>query len=267
MDAIYDRPLDYDLEHEGDDADVRFYIRLIERLRPARVLELACGSGRVTAPMAEAAARVGAEVVGLELAVPMLEQAEQKRSRLADNARAALTLVEGDIREWSDPDRFDLIVAPCAALSHLLSLEDQIATWTRAHSNLRRGGRFVADLSMPNLPAYAESLSSPPRTLLEVDVDATDPATHARLVRYKTTRYLPHEQRAEIRFLYDKFTDGHLPDRYVSDFECHVYYPRELDLLFLLTGFDVERRFGDYDMRPLGPTSRSLIVVGRTREP
>jgi hypothetical protein len=26
-----------------------------------------------------------------------------------------------------------------------------------------------------------------------------------RLIRYKTTRYLAHEQRARIRFLYDKF--------------------------------------------------------------
>lgn len=267
VDAIYERPLDYDLEHEGDDADVRFYVRLIERLRPARVLELACGSGRVAAPMAEAAARVGGTIVGVDIATTMLAEAEQKRSRLSDEARAALTLVAGDIREWTGADRFDLIVAPCSSLSHLLTLDDQIAAWERARSNLRPGGRFVADLTMPNLAAYAESLSTPPRTLVEIDVDATDPATHARLLRYKTTRYLAHEQRAEIRFLYDKFPEGQAPDRYVSDFDCHVFYPREIELLFRLTGFDVERRFGDYDMRPLGPSSRALIVVGRVPLP
>jgi hypothetical protein len=63
--------------------------------------------------------------------------------------------------------------------------------------------------------------------------------------------------------LYDKFPDGCHPDRYVSDFDCHVYYPRELELLFRLTGFVVERRYGDYDMHPLAATSRALVVVGR----
>ena len=58
-----------------------------------------------------------------------------------------------------------------------------------------------------------------------------------RLLRYKTTRYLPHEQRAEIRFLYDKFPEGDRVDRYVSDFDCHVYYPREVELLYRVTGF------------------------------
>jgi hypothetical protein len=102
----------------------------------------------------------------------------------------------------------------------------------------------------------------PPRTFVEVDIDACDPETGTRLLRYKTTRYLPHEQRAEIRFLYDKFPGRNRADRYVSDFDCHVYYPREVELLFRLTGFSVERWFGDYAMRRMRTASRQLIGVG-----
>lgn len=36
MDTIYQRPRDYDLEHEGDEEDVRFYLELVRRLRPKR---------------------------------------------------------------------------------------------------------------------------------------------------------------------------------------------------------------------------------------
>lgn len=57
-DTIYARPGQYDLEHEGDDVDVRFYIGLLDRYSPRRVLELVCGSGRVTLPLADAAGRV-----------------------------------------------------------------------------------------------------------------------------------------------------------------------------------------------------------------
>lgn len=263
MDAIYQRPEDYDLEHEGDDEDIRFYRELVRRLRPARVLELASGSGRITVPLARAAPALDFHIVGLEIAEPMLAAAEEKRRELGDEARARLTFIKGDMLEWAPDAPFDLVVTPCSSLSHLLTLEDQLKAWRRAYENLTPGGRFVADLTMPNLPVYAESMQTPPRATLEIDVDTSDPDSGARLLRYKTTRYLPDEQRAEIRFLYDKFPDDRRVDRFISDFECHVYYPRELELLYRCAGFDVEARYGDYAMRPLRPASRQLIFVGR----
>jgi SAM-dependent methyltransferase len=262
MEAIYQRPRDYDLEHEGDDEDVGFYLKLLDRWRPKRVMELASGSGRVTIPLARVAIASGAEIVGLEREGPMLEEAERKRAALTPHERAGFSFIEGDMRRWSTPQPFDLVIAPCSSLSHLLMLDEQIAAWQCAYDNLRAGGRFVVDLTMPNLPAYADSMQTPPRTLVEVDVDARDPQTGTRLVRYKTTRYLPHEQRAEIRFLYDRFPQDQQVDRYVSDFDCHVYYPREVELLFRVAGFSIDCWFGDYTMRRLRATSRQLIGVG-----
>ena len=263
MEAIYERPEDYDLEHEGDDEDIRFYLELVKRVRPRRVLELASGSGRVTVPLAQLAASQGFDIVGVEIADPMLEQAQRKRDELRPDAAERVSFVKADIRTWRSAEPFDLIITPCSSLSHLLTLDDQLATWACARGNLVPGGRFVADLSMPNLPVYAESMQTPPRTTLEIDIDTSDPQTGDRLLRYKTTRYLPHEQRAQIRFLYDKFPEGEDVHRYISDFECHVYYPREVELLFRATGFSVEARYGDYYMHPLRPASRQMIVIGR----
>jgi SAM-dependent methyltransferase len=264
-DTIYGRPRDYDLEHEGDDEDVRFYVELVKMLRARRVLELGAGSGRVTVPLAQAVAEHGFQVVGLELSEEMLAEAERKRSALSDTERSRLSFVRGDLREWKASEPFDLIVTPCSSLTHLLTIDDQIATWQRAYANLVPAGRYVVDLAMPNLPAYVDSMQTPPRTPVEIDVDTRDPDTGDRLLRYKTTRYLPHEQRAEIRFLYDKLTEDGKVDRYISDFDCHVYYPREVELLFRLAGFDVESRFGDYQMRPLRKSSRAMIFMGIRR--
>jgi SAM-dependent methyltransferase len=262
MEAIYERPRDYDLEHEGDDEDVAFYLRLLDRWQPRRVIELAAGSGRVTIPLARAAAARDIQIFGLEPEGPMLEEASRKRAELDDDARRRLTFMPGDMRAWRTEQPFDLVIAPCSSLSHLLTLDDQIAAWRSAWDGLADGGRFVVDLTMPDLAAYADSLQTPPRTFLEIDIDARDPDSGTRLLRYKTTRYLAHEQRAEIRFLYDKFPDSSSVDRYVSDFDCHVYYPREVELLFRLTRFRVEAWFGDYSMRRLRTSSRQLIGVG-----
>jgi SAM-dependent methyltransferase len=262
MEAIYERPRDYDLEHEGDDEDVAFYLRLLDRWQPRRVIELAAGSGRVTIPLAHAAAARGTQIVGLEREGPMLKEAARKSAELDGEARRCLTFMTGDMRAWRAEQPFDLVIAPCSSLSHLLTLDDQIAAWRCAWEGLAEGGRFVVDLTMPNLAAYADSLQMPPRTFVEIDIDARDPDTGTRLLRYKTTRYLAHEQRAEIRFLYDRFPDRSTVDRYVSDFDCHVYYPREVELLFRLTGFRVEAWFGEYSMRRLRTSSRQLIGVG-----
>jgi ubiquinone/menaquinone biosynthesis C-methylase UbiE len=262
METIYQRPSDYDLEHEGDDEDLACYVKLLEKWRPQRVMELASGSGRVTIALAQAVAGSSVEIVGLERQGSMLEAAHQKCAALTDTERRSLSFMEADMREWHTPEPFDLIIAPCSSLSHLLALDEQVATWQCAYRNLRSGGRMVADLTMPNLAAYADSMQTPPRALVEMDVDTRDPDTGTRLLRYKTTRYLPHEQRAEIRFLYDKFAEGDRADHYVSDFDSHVYYPREVELLFRITGFAMEGWFGDYAGRALRATSRQLIGVG-----
>ncbi len=268
--AIYQRPEDYDLEHAGDTDDVRFFCALVTQLAPKRVLELACGNGRVTLPLAEAGAANGFDVVGLELVPEMLAAARQKREEASPQVRRRLTLEEGDMRDWrrekSDPP-FDLIVTPCSSLCHLLTLDDQLAAFRCAYDSLAPGGRFVVDVAMAEFVNYTDSFRSPAREVVEIDLDTFDEETETRLIRYKTTRYLAHEQRARIRFLYDKFVgaeaqQGSSPVRSVSDFESHVYYPREMHLLFRHTGFTVEKVQGDYRGQPLEPSSPQMIFTG-----
>jgi hypothetical protein len=166
------------------------------------------------------------------------------------------------MRNWSAAEKFDLIVSPCGSMAHLLTLKDQVDAWKQAYNNLNGGGRFVVDVSMPPMAAYADSFQVPPRAILEIDRDVTDPQAGNRLIRYKTTRYLPHEQRAQVRFLYDKFAAGILSDHYISDFESHVYFPRELQLLFMYAGFSIELVYGDYRGRALSSTSQHMLMMG-----
>ena len=260
--AVYQRPIDYELEHVGDTEDIAFFCGLVKRLRAKRVLELACGSGRVTLPLAEARSARGFAVVGVELVPEMLASAHQKRSKASAGTQNCLNLVEGDMRTWKAEQPFDLILTPCSSMCHLLTLEDQLAAWRQAYANLVPGGRFVVDVRMADLGNYVDSLRSPSREIVEIDLDTFEAETKTRLLRYKTTRYLAHEQKAQIRFLYDKFVENAPPERSISDFESYVYYPREMQLLFLHTGFQIEDVYGDYQGRPLHAKSPQLIVVG-----
>ena len=115
---IYARPDVYELEYEGDsNQDARFFARLLARVRPRRVLELACRSGRVTFPLA--AALPIAEIVGVESSIDMLAKAATARDAAEPSVRDRVSLVKGDMRDWPGTgDAFDEVIIACCSVSH-----------------------------------------------------------------------------------------------------------------------------------------------------
>jgi SAM-dependent methyltransferase len=262
MSELYRHPDDYDLEHLGHDEDVEFYLSLVRRLRPKRILELGCGTGRVTIPLAQLGGKLGFSVIGLDSQPEMLERAGRRRMQCRAAIRQRVNFVQGDMRSWTTAAKFDLIVIPCSSVTHVLKLEDQIALWRNAWHNLRAGGRFLVEVMMPDIAAFAGSCGASPRVPIEVDLDNQDDADGIRMIRRKTTRYLSHEQRAEIRFMYEKYRWGQAIGSFIDDFNSHVFFPRELHLLFIHTGFKIEATCGDYRGRPLRPDSSLIIMTG-----
>lgn len=258
---IYHLPEEYDLEHTEREPDIDFYIALAQRWLPKRILELGCGTGRVTIPLAEAVGDF-CEVIGLDREPAMLAAAQRKAAQFPA-ASKRIRWVQGDMSAWRNQELFDLIIAPCSALCHLLAIEDQLRVWQTSSLNLNIGGRFIADVSTADFTILAESVQNPPRAILQLDSDTRSaPGSRKRLMRYKTVLYSAPEQRASVRYLYDEFSGDGTPERFLSDYECHVYFPRELELLFRMTGFAVESTWGDYCQGPMENNSRVLIMVG-----
>jgi SAM-dependent methyltransferase len=129
--------------------DVAFW-RRIAAAQSGRVLELGCGTGRITVPVA----RAGASVVGIDRSGPMLARGRQ-RLRRARLTRASL--VRGDIRQLPFCSRpgFSLVMAPYGILQSLTREKDLRATIDAVHAVLRSGGLFAVDL-VPDLPRWAE---------------------------------------------------------------------------------------------------------------
>jgi len=263
MSDLYRHPEEYDLEHLGDSEDVEFYVSLVRRLQPRKVLELGCGTGRITLPLAEQGTQLAFDVTGLDSQAEMLETAKKRLLQAPPKVRERLRLIQGDMRTWQSESAFDLIVIPCSSISHLLTLQDQLTVWNQCRRNLRPGGRFVVEITMPNMATFADSFNVPPRALVEIDVDKSDESDGVRFIRRKTSRYLSHEQCAQTRFLYEKYQNGRAIDGYIDDFAGHVFFPRELQLLFIHTGFEVEQTLGDYRGRPLKPNSPLIIMIGK----
>ena len=147
----WDDPELYELENADDPHfDLPFWQRLVERRTPRRMLELACGTGRLTFPLAEAglAADPESELIGIDRSEPFLARAE-----LAEQP-PAVRLESGDMRSFALEDRFDLVVVPFNSLAYIHTREDQLACLRAARAHLAPGGAFAFDVR----PAELEGL-------------------------------------------------------------------------------------------------------------
>jgi ubiquinone/menaquinone biosynthesis C-methylase UbiE len=264
-DEFYRSASDYDLRYgHGSNVDVAFWIALRERLGARRVLELGCGSGRVTLPLARAGAAQGVTIIGLDLSSAMLDGARTKLASEPAEVMAAVRLVEGDMRSFALDERFDLIFVPFNTLGHLHAIDDQIACLTTARRHLAPGGRFAAEVTQLGLDELHRGVAEPDR--LFVHDATTDPATGERLVRHRRYRYRRDTQTADSHFVEERLTTGGDVIVQTADLRLHVYFPRELELLFRLAGYQIEAAYGDYAFGPFTAASEYLTMVGRARE-
>ena len=128
--------------------DVPFWRQLALNAQGA-VLELGCGTGRISLPLA----RAGARVVGIDRSEAMLERARQRvrRARLSHGVR----LVRGDIRSLPFASEFKLVMAPYGILQSLLRERDLHATLSAVYDVLEHGGTFGIEL-VADLPSWEE---------------------------------------------------------------------------------------------------------------
>ena len=129
--------------------DVAFWQRLAGAA-DGEVLELGCGTGRVTLPVA----KNGTVLTGIDRSEPMLDRARRRVVRAGLQSR--VRLVRGDIRFLPfRARRFSLVMAPYGILQSLVRERDLEASLDSLARVLRKGGRLGIDL-VPDLPVWAE---------------------------------------------------------------------------------------------------------------
>jgi ubiquinone/menaquinone biosynthesis C-methylase UbiE len=130
--------------------DVPFWRRAALKAK-GRVLELGCGTGRVTKPLAQA----GIDIVGIDRSAAMLARAI---TRLPNQSitRFRPRLVRGDVRALPFAARsFSMVLAPYGILQSLTRPRDLTATLASVAGVIERGGTFGIDL-VPDVPKWHE---------------------------------------------------------------------------------------------------------------
>ncbi|HEY1081633.1 MAG TPA: class I SAM-dependent methyltransferase [Prosthecobacter sp.] len=239
---VYEDAGFYDLEFASRDTEIPFFRSLAAEAR-GPVLEVACGTGRLTFPIAHD----GVDITGLDISRPMLERARLRSAKEGLN----IEWLEQDCRTMQPGRSFGLIFSATNAMQHLLDVESACAFLQAARRALLPGGELVIDLFNPDLakllrPAQERYLH---KTLTDTDGQPiqVEAASH----------YLPDRQILHFDLHYLK--NGH--ERLTKHVNMRVFFPQEILALCHLNGLTVQHRYGTYERGDFHAASPKQILV------
>jgi len=240
---------EYDLENGLDGPELPFYLGLAREV-DGPALDLACGTGYLTIPLAKA----GLAVTGVDLAGEMLDLARRKTGDLP------IRWVQADCRTLDLGERFRLITLTGNAFQEFRTRADQEGLLGTVRRHLAPGGVFAFETRFPRVSELLtpEALSgawSPETVWRSFEDDAGRTVTVSTSQRHdaiaQTVEYVVYRRWRE---------DGReqvVTERAVLRF----VYPREMEALLHYNGLAVRESYGDWDRSPLAGDSPRMIYV------
>lgn len=243
-----------------EDRDIEFVRALVEQ-GSGHVLEVPCGSGRLSRAIAPLARKL--TVVDIE--PQMVAQAVEAVtvSGYADRVSGEIS----DMRSLALPQHFDLAVIPREALQ-LLPPEQGAQALAAVASHLRPGGRLFVDLATFRADAVGEpdpDYYDPSRENGVWRTDWERPLTARGSLTRQSAQY---DDSASIRFdlRYETHERGKRVERWGSEMRLYRYDRTWIDD-HVPPSTEVEVVYGDYDGSEFSDTSPRLLALYRKVNP
>lgn len=253
---MYDRlaPF-YEWEHHDFQDDIHLYLGYA-RASNGPILDAACGTGRVSIPLAEA----GYGVTGVDSSQAMLALARAGLEKVAPAKRPPL--VRADLRTVELKERFGLVLVTLGSFHHLLCLGDQRQALRRMAAHLAPGGLLVIDLVNPSPQWLAAGDGTLVHQLTAPYPGPDGPDTLTKLVA-RTTHFETQTERSQL--IYDRTSPRGTVRRWSFLMETRLLFRYEAELLLEESGFLVRDLYGDYDLESYQASSPRMVIAAERR--
>lgn len=242
-------PPNYDIEEGERSAErIAFYCDLAKTVG-GPVLEIACGSGLVTLPIAAQ----GLDVTGIDLARPMLEHARKK----AESQKLSIRWVEADARSFELGKKFQLIYLTGNAFQAFLRREDQEALLASVKRHLLPEGVFAFETRNPS----GHDLNNQP----EEEFDQSYLSVEGYIVSVSFIQ--TYDPIAQVMYWTSlrRWNDGERDHKRETHIACRFTYPQELEALLHYNGLQIVQQFGNWKKEALLATSPSIINICKVK--
>jgi SAM-dependent methyltransferase len=246
----------YDVAVPDWPGEIDFYRAMSADLDPgASILELGCGTGRVTLQLA----RKGLSIMGLDVSPSMLTMARGKARDLPN-----LRWVEGDMRAFDLGERFALIIIPGHSFQFMLAPEDQVACLNCIRRHLAANGNLIVHLDHQNLGWLGE-LTQGRGTDFELVGEYRSGAIDGSVRKWRAWSYEASSQTASAVSAWEIVgQDGVIRERTEGARKrLHCVFRFEMEHLLARAGFEVVALYGDFSRHELQDLSSEMIWVAR----
>ncbi len=246
----------YDNEYKGYHAqrgDIDFYKSFLPINTP--VLEMCCGTGRITFELASA----GHNVIALDKSKRMLEKANGKKHLLPSEVRDRIEFRHDDMRNFRFSKKFEFAFIGFRSFMLLLTSKDQEKSLKNIHGHLNSDGRLVISMYVPTFEKrLAYSKTSKEEYHYFREFDHTDPGY--RVFEYEKKSADDFNQIACHELLHiTKDSNGKEVERTNRQLTIRWTYRYEFEHLAEKCGYQIERLFGDYSKSEFTKQSTEMI--------
>jgi SAM-dependent methyltransferase len=239
----YQNPELYDIENPDFEPVGLFYLS-IARETGGPILELGCGTGRMTIPLAIQ----GFDITGLDIVPGMLDLARKKAGDLP------IRWIEADARDFHLNKKFNFIFENGSVFMHMLTNSDQDEFLARVREHLNPGGRFVMSLFFPHL---AQLESAPEEKEWYTYQDGQGRTVRVSGIEvYDEIRQIKNE--TAIRRMTASSGEEEV---HVAPLLLRYTFPQEMERLLDCSGFKVIARYGEADHSELSENSPFMLYV------
>ncbi|MFW9827401.1 MAG: class I SAM-dependent methyltransferase [Candidatus Thorarchaeota archaeon] len=236
------RHYDRKMESRKRQEDIPFYLqKAFEYGSP--ILELACGTGRITIPIA----RKGLSIIGLDLLNSMLKEAKLK----SKEEELEIEWIEADMTNFDLKKKFNLILMPGCAFNWFLELEWVESCLSSIKKHLEPNAAFIFDAFNPNLNIL---IREPSKAYLNAKYQ--DPDGNGEVIVNESNKYDKATQINEVTLSYsigNKIINNKLILR--------MFFPQELDAILKYNGFKIIHKYGDFEQTSFTSESRRQIFI------
>lgn len=232
--------------------DVAFY-REAAREFGDPILELGCGTGRITMALAQA----GKRVTGLDLSERMLERGVKKRASVSVEARERLHLVQGDMTHFDLGEKFRLIIIPFRPFQHLLEVEQQLDCLHCVGKHLAPGGRLILDVFQTDAERIHDPIHMRESPVTEYN---TGDGRQVKISE-RITAFHRAEQINDVEMIFSIVHPGGRKERLVFAWPLRYFFRYEIEHLLARRGFKVAALYGNFDRTAIRDDSPEMIFV------
>lgn len=223
--------------------DIEMYKKLADKYG-REVLEIGIGTGRIAIELAKA----GNKVTGIDFSQDMIDIGKKK----SENENVDIEFIKADMRDFCINRKFDLVIIPVNTITHLLTLDDIQKFFNCVKEHLKDKGRFVIDFFNPIIEYLPKEFGDE-----FIFNKYKAPKDEATIEVYAKTKYHRKTQVTEHRLSY------RIGDKEINNeiLEMRIYFPQELEGYLKFNDFQIEEKYGTYDMQKFDAESPRQIII------